>query len=84
MQVWVLLGVLVLGELFVLVRLPSAVVNGRVPLNPLGWFGYGELSEESVDRDSAPGAYWLIVALLATTAVLLGCFIYVVIVRGVG
>jgi hypothetical protein len=82
MQVWVLLGVLVVAELVVLARLPSALLRGAVPLNPLGWFGYGELMQESIARDEAPAAYWLIVALMATAAVLFGCFIYVAITHG--
>ena len=84
MQFWVFLGVLVAAELFVLARIPWALLSGAVPLNPLGWIGYGELMEASVERESAPAAYWLIVALLGTAAVIFGCFIYVAVTRGVG
>ena len=84
MQIWVLLGVLVVAELFVLARIPTALLRGEVPLNPLGWFGYSELMEVSVDRSSAPAAYWLIVMLMAALAVMFGCVIYVALTRGVG
>jgi hypothetical protein len=83
MQAWILLGVLVLGELFVLPKIPAALIGGSVPLNPLGWFGYGELAEVSVERRSSPLAYWLVVALLTTLAALFGCFIYAVLFRSV-
>jgi hypothetical protein len=35
MQLWFLVGVLVLAELFVFARLPLALVRGSVPLNPI-------------------------------------------------
>jgi hypothetical protein len=82
MQRWMLLGVLCAAELFVLARIPWALMSGEVPLNPLGWIGYGELKEASVERDSAPAAFWLIVALMATAAVFFGCVIYIATVRG--
>ncbi|HZK89729.1 MAG TPA: hypothetical protein VFC56_06235 [Stellaceae bacterium] len=84
MQSWVLLGVLMVAELVMLVRIPSALLSGAVPLNPLGWIGYGELMEASVERENAPGAFWLIVALMATAAVFFGCVIYLAIARGLG
>jgi len=76
MQFWFLLGVLVIAELFVFARLPLALARGQVPLNPLGWFGYAELGEVQVGRDSAPLAYWMIVLILTLMAVMFGCFIY--------
>lgn len=82
MQIWVFLGVLIVIELVVLSRLPGALLSGEVSLNPLGWFGYGELMEGSVGREDAPGAYWLILTVMVTAAVLCGCFIYVAITRG--
>ncbi|MBV8779654.1 MAG: hypothetical protein JO032_13495 [Alphaproteobacteria bacterium] len=82
MQFWVLLGVLIAAELLVLMRIPPALISGEVPLNPLGWFGYGELMQERVARAAAPGAYWLIVGLLAAVAALIGGFIYIAAVRG--
>ncbi len=83
MQGWILLGILVLGEMFVVPRIPAALVSGEVALNPLGWFGYSELSEVSVERRVYPLAYWLIVFLLTALAGLLGLFIYVVAFRSV-
>ncbi len=83
MQAWILLGILVLGELFVFSRIPTALMRGTVALNPLGWFGYGELSEVSVERRLYPAAYWLIVSTLSVLAILLGLFIYVVAFRAV-
>ena len=83
MQAWFLLGILVLGELFVFPKIPAALISGAVPLNPLGWFGYGELAEVMVDRARYPLAYWLIVLLLSLLAAFFGVFIYAVIFRSV-
>lgn len=83
MQSWVLLGILIIAELMVLPRVPAALIGGAVPLNPLGWIGYGELGEVMVDRRSCPGAYWLIVLTLAGFAAILAAFIYVVLFRAV-
>jgi hypothetical protein len=63
--------------------IPGGVDDGAVPLNPLGWFGYGELAEVSVERRSYPFAYWLIVLLLTALAALFGLFIYPVLFRSV-
>jgi hypothetical protein len=76
---WVLLGVLVAGELFVFSKIPPALLSGSVPLNPLGWFGYSELMAVSVDRRGAPVAYWMIVSLLTLLAVVFAGFIYAVV-----
>jgi len=76
MQVWILLGVLVCAELFVFAKIPAALLRGAVPLNPLGWFGYGEFLEVSVERASAPAAYWVILSVLTMAALLVGFFIY--------
>lgn len=78
MQFWILLSILVLAELVVLPKVPAALIRGEVPLNPLGWFGYGELAEVSVQRRSAPTAYWLIVLILVVFALVLALFIYAV------
>jgi hypothetical protein len=83
MQSWVLLGILVIAEVMVLPRIPAALIGGAVPLNPLGWFGYGELAEVVVERRSYPAAYWLIVLTLAGFAGILGLFIYAVVFRAV-
>jgi len=80
-QAWILLGILVLGELFVVPQIPAALIGGAVPLNPLGWFGYGELAEVTVERRSFPLAYWLIVLTLTALAALFGVFIYAVLFR---
>jgi hypothetical protein len=84
MQLWILLGILILAEIFVFARLPLALFRGAVPLNPLGWFGYGELAEVYVDRENSPTAYWLIVLILVLMAVILGCFIYLLWSGGAG
>ena len=76
-QTWVLLGVLILGELLIVPRIPAALLSGEVPLNPLGWFGYGEMAEVSIERQSYPLAYWLIVLSLTLLAVFFAGFIYV-------
>jgi hypothetical protein len=57
------------------------LIDGAVPLSPLGCFGYGGLAEVNVERRSYPLAYWLIVLLL--TAALFGLFIYAVLFRSV-
>jgi hypothetical protein len=76
MQMWILLGVLIFAEILVFSRIPVALMRGSVPLNPLGWFGYGELLEVSIDRKAYPVGYWMIVAVLAVAALLFGFFIY--------
>jgi hypothetical protein len=82
-RVWVLLGILVLAELYVFARIPLALLSGSVPLNPLGWFGYSEFLELSVERRSAPAAYWLVLVSLSALVVVFGIFIYAV-ARSVG
>ena len=83
MQAWILLSILIVAELFVFAKIPAALLRGSVPLNPLGWFGYSELMEVSVERRTSPGAYWLVVLILAALAVILGAFIYGVVFRSV-
>jgi hypothetical protein len=78
MQTWILLAILVIAELFVLPKIPVALIDGAVPLNPLGWFGYGELAAVKVERRDDPLVYWLIVFLLVALAALVGLFIYAV------
>jgi hypothetical protein len=78
MQVWILLAILIFAEVFVFARIPAALISGAVPLNPLGWFGYSELMEVSVDRQTSPAAYWLVVFVMTLLAVILGFFIYAV------
>lgn len=84
MEAWILLAILIVGELYVFPRIPAALIRGEVALNPLGWFGYGELAEVSIDRRAYPVAYWLIVLLLTVLAVLLALFIYAVGFRSAG
>jgi hypothetical protein len=83
-ETWVLLAILILGELYVFPRIPAALISGEVPLNPLGWFGYSELAEVSIDRRGYPFAYWLIVLSLTALVVLFALFIYVVVFRSAG
>ena len=83
MQGWILLAILIVAELIVFPRIPAALIGGAVPLNPLGWFGYGELQAVSVDRRTYPVAYWLIVLTLSAFAIILGIFIYAVAFRSV-
>jgi hypothetical protein len=75
-QYWILLAILVIAEMFVFAKLPAALLRGSVPLNPLGWFGYGELLAVDVNRRVYPATYWLIVCVLALAALLLGVFIW--------
>jgi len=74
-QYWILLAILIVAEMFVFAQIPSALLRGSVPLNPLGWFGYSELLAVDVNRRVYPAAYWLIVLVLALAALLLGVFI---------
>lgn len=84
MQSWIiLLAILVIAEIVVFPRIPAALIGGTVSLNPLGWFGYGELQQVLVDRRTYPIAYWLIVLTLTAFAAILGVFIYAVIFRSV-
>ena len=83
MQFWILLSILVVAELFVFAKRPAALLRGAVPLNPLGWFGYAELMEVSVERRTAPAAYWSVVLTLTALAMILGAFIYAVLFRSV-
>jgi hypothetical protein len=78
-QFWILLGLLVLAEVLVFSRIPFALFSGSVPLNPLGWFGYPEFTEVSVDRESTPGAYWAIVSVLTLAALIFGLFIFMLV-----
>jgi hypothetical protein len=78
---WILLGILILAELFVFPKVPAALLRGSVALNPLGWFGYGELAAVRVDRGTYPVAYWLIVLTLTAFAMFLAAFIYAVVFR---
>jgi hypothetical protein len=82
-QFWMLLSLLVLAEVFVFSRIPGALLSGSVPLNPLAWFGYPEFSEVSVDRSTAPTAYWTIVSVLTMAAMIFGLVI-VVLLRSAG
>ena len=79
MQAYVLLGILILGEVLVFPRLSAALLSGTVPLNPLGWFGYGELAEVTIERRRYPLAYWLIVFSLTVLVACLALFIYAVV-----
>ena len=83
MQTGILLAILIIAELFIFPKVPAALIRGEVALNPLGWFGYGELQEVTVDRSVYPVAYWLIVSLLTLMTALFGLFIYVVAFRSV-
>jgi hypothetical protein len=82
-QAWILLAILIIGELYVVPRIPAALIRGEVPLNPLGWFGYSELAEVSIDRRGYPLAYWLIVLSLTALAAFFALFIYAVLFRSV-
>jgi hypothetical protein len=82
-QSWILLAILIIAEIVVIPRIPAALIGGAVPLNPLGWFGYGELQQVLVDRRTYPVAYWLIVLTLTAFAAILAVFIYAVVFRSV-
>jgi hypothetical protein len=76
MEFWFLFGVLVLGGLFFVTRIPMALMSGSVPLHPLGWFGYPEYSEVNVNRTINPAAYWMIVSILGAAVVVFAILIW--------
>jgi len=78
MQMWFVVGLLSLVELFVLARIRVALFDGEVPLNPAGWLGYAEYLDVTVERRNSPLTYWYILSLEIALAVLFGLFIYLV------
>ncbi|HUI34802.1 MAG TPA: hypothetical protein VLX67_04645 [Stellaceae bacterium] len=81
MEMWFIVGLLALIELFIVVRIPLALFDGAVPLNPAGWFGYAEYLDVTVERRNSPRTYWFIVSLATALAMLFGVFIYLIATR---
>jgi hypothetical protein len=81
-KIWVLVGILILFELLVVVRIPIALFQGAVPLNPAGWLGYNEFLDVTVERKQSPATYWFVLLLVTALAVVFGAFIYLVAVSG--
>jgi hypothetical protein len=81
MKMWLVVGILALFELLVVVRIPIALFQGEVPLNPAGWLGYNEFLDVTVERRRSPGTYWFIVLLASALALVFGVFIYLVAIR---
>jgi hypothetical protein len=75
---WFIVGVLGLVELFVLARIRVALLDGVVPLNPVGWLGYAEYLDVTVERRTSPSTYWFIVLLVIALALVFGGLIYLV------
>ena len=84
MMMWLLVGILVLVELVVVARIRIVLLDGVVPLNPAGWFGYSEFRDLTVERQSFPVAYWFIVAAATVLALVFGYFIYLLAAAGGG
>ena len=82
MKLWIVVGALVLFELLVAVRIPIALIQGAVPLNPAGWFGYSEYLDVTVERRRSPATYWSILLLVTALAVVVGYFIFLVAASG--
>ena len=78
MKIYLLVGVLILVEFAVLQHIRAALARGAVSINPVGWIGYGEFADLTVDRASFPGAYWFVVLLVSALALVFGVFIYLV------
>jgi hypothetical protein len=81
MKMWFILAVLGLVELLVLARIRVALLDGMVPLNPVGWLGYAEYLDVTVERRQSPATYWYILSLEIALALLFGLFIYLVAIR---
>ncbi len=81
MKMWFIVGMLALIELFIVARIPLALFDGAVPLNPAGWLGYAEYLDVTVERRSSPGTYWFILSLATALAMLFGVFIYLIATR---
>ena len=81
MKMWLVIGLLGLAELLVLARIRVALFDGTVPLNPVGWLGYSEYLDVTVERRQSPGTYWFIVLLELALAALFGLFIYLIATR---
>jgi hypothetical protein len=81
---WLVVGLLGLAELLVLARIRVALFDGAVPLNPVGWLGYSEYLDVTVERRQSPGTYWFILLLEIALAALFGLFIYLVAMRAAG
>jgi hypothetical protein len=77
-ELWFIVGLLGLVEVFVLARIRVALLDGIVPLNPAGWLGYSEYLDVTVERQNSPTTYWFILLLTIALAVVLGMFIYLV------
>ncbi|HXP06341.1 MAG TPA: hypothetical protein VN808_19670, partial [Stellaceae bacterium] len=72
MTMWFIVGLMGLIEIFVLARIRVALLDGIVPLNPVGWLGYAEYLDVTVERRRSPGTYWFIVLLVIALALVLG------------
>jgi len=81
MKMWLVVGLLSLIEVFIVARIPLALFDGAVPLNPAGWLGYAEYLDVTVERRRSPGTYWFILSLATALAILFGVFVYLVAVR---
>jgi hypothetical protein len=75
---WFIVGVLGLVELLVIARIRVALLDGVVPLNPVGWLGYAEYLDVTVERRTSPATYWFIVLLVIALALVFGGLIYLV------
>jgi hypothetical protein len=78
---WLIVGLLGLVEVLVLARIRVALLDGAVPLNPVGWLGYAEYLDVTVERRTSPSTYWFIVLLAIALALVFGVFIYLVAIR---
>jgi hypothetical protein len=58
--------------------------EGAVSLNPVGWLGYAEYLDVTVERRRSPATYWFIVLLAIALALVFGFFIYLVAISAAG
>lgn len=79
---WLLVTLLTFVELLIVLLIRRALVLGSVPINPASWFGYGEFAGVTVDRETFPSAYWLVLLLMTAFAAFFGVYTYLLAVRG--
>ena len=78
MKIYLLVGVLILVEFAVLQHIRAALERGSISINPVGWIGYSEFSELTVERARFPTAYWFVVLLVLALALVFAVFIYLI------
>lgn len=84
MAMWLLVGVLVLVELYILGLIRRALARGMVSVNPVSWFGYSEFADVMVERQALPLAYWFVLTMMGAFALVLVLIAYMLVAYGGG